>query len=39
MKIKEISDINKILTKISNIDDNIKKLDREELIILNLKNS
>ncbi len=38
MKIKEISDINEILTKISNIDDNIKKLDREELIILNLKN-
>ena len=38
MKIKEISDVNKILTEISNIDDSIKKSDREELIILNLKN-
>ena len=38
MEIKEISDVNKILTEISNIDDSIKKSDREELIILNLKN-
>ena len=38
MKIKEISDVNKILTEISNIDDSTKKLDREELVILNLKN-
>lgn len=38
MKIKEISDVNKILTEISNIDDSIKKSDREELIILNLNN-
>lgn len=38
MKIKEISDVNKILTEISNIDDSTKKSDREELVILNLKN-
>lgn len=37
MKIKEISDVNKILTEISNIDNNIKKLDKEEMVILNLK--
>ncbi len=37
MKIKEISDVNKILTEISNIDDSTKKSDREELVILNLK--
>ena len=37
MKIKEISDINKILMEISNIDDSIKESDREELVILNLK--
>ena len=39
MKIKEISDVNKILTEISNIDDSTKKSDREELVILNLKMS
>lgn len=33
MKIKEISDVNKILMEISNIDDSIK----EEMVILNLK--
>lgn len=38
MKMKEISDVNKILTEISNIDDSTKKSDREELVILNLKN-
>ena len=38
MKTKEISDVNKILTEISNIDDSTKKSDREELVILNLKN-
>lgn len=37
MKIKEINDVNKILTEISNIDDSTKKSDREELVILNLK--
>ena len=37
MKIKEISDINKILAEISSIDDSIKKSDKEEMIILNLK--
>lgn len=38
MKIKEISDVNKILMEISNIDDSIKKSDKEEMVILNLKN-
>lgn len=37
MKTKEISDVNKFLVEISKIYDNIKKLDREELVILNLK--
>lgn len=37
MKIKEISDVNKILAEISNIDDSIKKSDKEEMVILNLK--
>lgn len=37
MKIKEISDVNKILMEISNIDDSIKKSDKEEMVILNLK--
>lgn len=37
MKIKEISDVSKILTEISNIDNSIKKLDKEEMVILNLK--
>lgn len=30
MKIKEISDINKFLAKISNIDDSTKKSDKED---------
>ncbi len=37
MKIKEISEVNKILMEISNIDDSIKKSDKEEMVILNLK--
>ena len=37
MEIKEISDVNKILTETSNIDDSIKKADKEEMVILNLK--
>lgn len=37
MKIKEISDINKFLTEISNTDSNTKELDKEELVILNIK--
>ncbi len=37
MKVKEITDINKFLEEISNIDDSTKKSDREELVILNLK--
>ena len=38
MEIKEISDVNKILTETSNIDDSIKKADKKEMVILNLKN-
>ncbi len=37
MEIKEISDINKFLVEISNIDESTKKAGREELVILNLK--
>lgn len=37
MKIKEISEVNKILMEISNIDDSIKKSEKEEMVILNLK--
>lgn len=31
MEIKEISDVNKILTETSNIDDSIKKADKKEI--------
>ncbi len=37
MKIKEISDVNKILAEISNINYSIKKSDKEEMVILNLQ--
>lgn len=37
MKLKEINDINKFLTEISNTDNNTKELDREELVVLNIK--
>lgn len=37
MKIKEISDINKFLIEISNTDNNTKELDKEELVVLNIK--
>ncbi len=38
MKIKEISDVSKMLTEISNMEDSTQKSDKEELLILNLKN-
>ncbi|MCI9001027.1 MAG: hypothetical protein HFJ26_09210 [Clostridia bacterium] len=38
MKIKEISDVSKMLTEISNMENSTKKSDKEELLIINLKN-